>query len=281
MKFSHLEKIWFPQTKITKQNIIDYYDAVSKYFLKHIKNHLIVLQRFPDGIDRDSFYQKQISDYFPAFIKNKTINLKADGKQTLTIIDSKQSLQYLVNQATIVFHSWLSSTTTINNPDKIVFDLDPSTNDLKDLRFGAKQLQKILTAHNLKPFIMTTGSRGYHIVVPIIPDHTFEIVHEFAKEIAKQLEIKYPDRFTITPTKFKRNEKVFVDYLRNSYGQTSVAPYSVRALEGAPIATPINWSELSKTHPQKYNINNIFKRLSTKGDAWKDFNKNARQLKTE
>lgn len=278
MKFSHLEKIWFPQTKITKQNIIDYYDAVSKYFLQHVKNHLIVLQRFPEGIDHDSFYQKQISDYFPAFIKRKTIKLKMNGEQTLVIIHSQQSLQYLVNQATIVFHSWLSATTAINNPDKIVFDLDPSTDDLKDLRFGAKQLQKILQTHNLTAYIMTTGSRGYHIVTPIIPDHTFETVHAFAKEVAGQLEAKYPDRFTITPVKSKRKGKVFVDYLRNSYGQTSVAPYSVRAIEGAPIATPIDWSELGRTAPQKYNINNIFKRLSTKGDAWKDFRKDAKRL---
>jgi len=279
MKLSNIEKCWFPKTKITKENIIDYYNDVSKYFLKHIKNHLVVLQRFPDGIDHDSFYQKQISDYFPNFIKRKTIKLKTDGKQTLVIIDSKQSLQYLVNQATIVFHSWLSDATTINNPDKIVFDLDPSTDDLKDLRFGAKQLQKILQSHNLTPYIMTTGSRGYHIVVPIIPHQTFETVHDFAKKIAAQLAANYPDRFTITPTKSKRNGKVFIDYLRNSYGQTSVAPYSVRALEGAPVATPIEWSELSKTKPQKYTIKNIFRRLSIKGDAWKDFYKNAQHLK--
>lgn len=279
MKVSHVEKVWFPKTKITKQNIIDYYNAVSKYFLNHVKNHPIVLQRFPNGIHHDSFYQKQVSDYFPSFIKNTTIQLKTGGKQTLVILHSKKSLQYLVNQATLVFHSWLSSTTAPNVPDKIVFDLDPSTNDLTILRFGARTLKKIIESHNLKPFLMTTGSRGYHIVIPIIPEHSFEKTHAFAKEIAEQVATQYPDHFTITPTKSKRKGKVFIDYLRNSYGQTSVAPYSVRAQEGAPIATPIDWSELSRTTPQKYTIKNIFKRLSTKGDMWKDFRKYAKLLK--
>lgn len=267
-----------PKSNITKQDIINYYNNVYKYFLKHVQNNLIVLQRFPDGIDHDSFYQKQVSDYFPSFIQHKTITLKTGEPQTLVIIDGKNSLQYLVNQATIVFHSWLSNTKNINKPDKIVFDLDPSNKDLADLRFGARELKKKLIRYNLTPFIMTTGSRGYHVVVPIIPEHNFEIIHNFARQIVQQLADKYPERFTTAISKSKRTGKVFLDYLRNSYGQTSVAPYSVRAVEGAPIATPIEWSELSKTTPQKYTIKNILKRLSKKGDAWKDFAKQAKHL---
>lgn len=278
MDFTHLTKIWFPKSKITKQDIIDYYDKISDYFLPHVKNHLMVLQRFPNGIDQTSFYQKNISDYFPDFIDRKTILLKKGEKQTLVVINNAKSLLYLVNQGTIIFHSWLSATKNPNKPDKIVFDLDPSTSDLKPLRTAAKLLKKIIENHKLVPFVMTTGSRGYHIVIPITAEHSFEKVHEFAKNTAQELETLHPDLFTSKATKSNRKGRVFIDYLRNSYGQTSVAPYSVRAIEKAPIATPIAWSELSRTTPQKYTIKNIFKRLATKGDAWSDFNRNRRNL---
>jgi len=278
MKLTHPDKIWFPKSKITKQNIVEYYKKIAPYFLKYIKNHLIVLLRFPNGITNDFFYQKQIPDYFPAYIKRKTIDLKKGDKQTLIIIANQKSLLYLVNQATLTFHSWLSNTKAINNPDKIVFDFDPATKDLKKLRFAVIEMKKILEEHNLVPFLMTTGSRGYHIVVPIKPEHSFEIIHEFAKQKAQELAHKYPDIITTNPKLISRKNRIFIDYLRNSYGATSVAAYSVRAIEKAPIATPITWQELGKTDPQKYNLKNIFKRISSKGDIWSDFEKNRKNL---
>ncbi|HSW75434.1 MAG TPA: non-homologous end-joining DNA ligase [Candidatus Saccharimonadales bacterium] len=278
MNFTNVTKIWFPKSKISKQNIIDYYDKISNYFIAQAQNHLMVLQRFPDGIKQVSFYQKNISDYFPDFIDRKTILLKLGQRQTLVVINNAQSLLYLVNQGTIVFHSWLSTTQNQNKPDKIIFDLDPSTSDLKPLRIGAKLLKKMLEDRGLVPFLMTTGSHGYHITVPIKPEHSFAKIRTFAKQMAQDLVNTHPDLFTITLTKSKRGKKVFVDYLRNSFGATAVAPYSVRAIEKAPVATPIHWDELSKTTPQKYNIKNIFKRLATKGDAWKDFHKKRKHL---
>jgi bifunctional non-homologous end joining protein LigD len=279
MNLTHPNKIWFPKSKITKQDIAKYYQKIAPYFLKYSKNHLIVLLRFPDGITGQSFYQKQIPDYFPAYIKRKTIDLKKGEKQTLVIIGNKKSLIYLVNQATLTFHSWLSNTKKVNNPDKIVFDFDPTTKDLKSLRFAVTQMKKILEVHGLVPFLMTTGSKGYHIVVPIKPEHSFDLVHEFAKKLAQDLADTYPDLMTTNPLLKKRKNKIFIDYLRNSYGATSVAPYSIRAIEKAPIATPISWQELSKTDPQKYNVKNIFKRLTNKGDIWESFEKNRKKLK--
>lgn len=278
MKVSNSEKILFSKSKISKQDLVDYYTKISPYFLKHVKNHLIVLQRFPNGIDAPSFYQKQISDYFPSFITHKTIRLKKGSSQTLTLIDSKKSLTYLANQATIVFHSWLSNVENPNKPDKIVFDLDPAKKDLKLLRFAALEIKKIIESHKLHPFVMTTGSRGYHVVVPIIPEHSFAKVHNFAKKIAMEVAQKYPKILTTHVNIKTRKGRIFIDYLRNSYGQTSVAAYSVRALEKAPVATPISWQELFKTVPQKYTIQNIFKRLKTKGDVWKNFRAHAKKL---
>lgn len=276
--FSHLDKILFPKSNITKKAIITYYQNIAPWFLSHAGNHLMVMHRFPEDINHEGFYQKQISDYFPSWINRYTVDLKKGGSQTLLVIDSATSLMYLANQLVIEFHSWLSSSNTINKPDKIVFDLDPSSTNLKELHFVALQLKNELEQLQLIPFIMTTGSRGYHIAVPIKPLHTFDIVHEFAKNIAQNMSKKYPDLCTTEINKSKRDNKVFIDYLRNSFGQTSIACYSVRAYEKAPIATPIAWNELRKTDPQKYNIKNIFKRLAKKDDPWKDFSKHAKKL---
>jgi bifunctional non-homologous end joining protein LigD len=278
MKISHPDKIWFPKSKITKEEIIGYYQKVAGYFIKYCKNHLIVLLRYPNGIDQDFFYQKQVPDYFPALIKRKTILLKKGEEQTLAIIADQKSLLYLVNQATLTFHSWLSNTKNVENPDKIVFDFDPADNDLKKLRFAVREMKKIIEHHNLVPFLMTTGSRGYHIVIPIKPKHDFDAVHDFAKKIAQELANKYPSIMTTNPILKERKGRIFIDYLRNSYGQTSVAAYSVRAIEKAPVATPIEWNELSRVKPQQFNIKNIFKRLSTKGDVWLNFEKNRKVI---
>jgi bifunctional non-homologous end joining protein LigD len=236
------------------------------------------MQRFPDGIAKEGFYQKQIPDYFPDWVAHKEVTLKKGDKQSLVVIDNRDSLVYLANQGVLVFHAWLSTTDAIHNPDKIVFDLDPSGSDVKSLRFAAQKLKKILESYKLDSFIMTTGSRGYHVVVPLIPDHPFEKVHVFAKSVAQQLVEQYPDRFTIEINKVKRKKRVFIDYLRNSFGQTSVAPYSLRAVEKAPVATPIAWTDLSKTKPQQYTMKNIFKRLARKKDPWSDFEKKRQKL---
>lgn len=278
LEFTHLDKVLFPKSNITKRDIIQYYQNIASWFLSQADNRLMVMHRFPEGIDHEGFYQKQISDYFPSWINRYTVDLKKGGSQTLLIVDSPASLMYLANQLVIEFHSWLSSIDDINKPDKIVFDLDPSDENLEILHFVALQLKAELEQHQLVPFIMTTGSRGYHVVVPIKPQHDFEIVHEFAKKVAHLIAEKHPNKCTAEVSKAKRNDKVFIDYLRNSFGQTSIACYSVRAHEDAPIATPISWDELSKTEPQKYNIHNIFKRLAKKDDPWKNFSKHAKNL---
>lgn len=279
IKLSHINKILFPKSKISKEDVISYYAKIANYFLPFVKDHLIVMHRFPDGITKDGFYQKQIPNFFPKWIARKQINLKKGEKQSLVLIDQKASLVYLANQAVLVFHSWLSSIHAIKKPDKIVFDLDPSGNSLKELRFAARKIKEIMKEHTLNSFVMTTGSRGYHVVIPIIPEHSFDKVHAFAKHIAHKLAEKYKDRFTIEINIAKRKGRIFIDYLRNSYGQTSVACYSLRAKEGAPVATPLDWDELGKTKPQQYTIKNIFKRLAHKKKLpWHDFYKKQKKL---
>ena len=223
-------------------------------------------------------------DYYPHWINNTTVDLKKGEEQTLVIVDKAATLVYLVNQGVLEFHSWLSSAETVHKPDKLVFDLDPSEQNnaassyLSHLHFGARVLKKILEDDGLVPFLMTTGSRGYHVVVPLIPTHSFEQTHQYALHCARRLVSQYPDLFTIQMNKKQRGKKTFVDYLRNAYGQTSVSCYSLRAREGAPIATPLDWHELSKSTPQQYTIKNIFRRLARKKNPWQHFGQSARTL---
>jgi bifunctional non-homologous end joining protein LigD len=280
-EITHPDKIMYPKSKITKQEVIDYYREIAPYFLQHSKNRLMVMQRFPLGIHKVAFFQKQIPTYFPKWIKRKAITLSTGEKQSLVVLDTPDSLVFLANEGVLVFHPWLSSTKALNKPNKIVFDLDPSGPDIRKVKRAARLLKKILEGHNLVPFIMTTGSKGFHIAAPIIPEHSFEKIRAFTRHIAQELAAEYPKDFTVEIRKAKRKGRVFIDYLRNSFGQTSVAPYSLRAKEGAPVATPIEWKELATTSPQKYTMKNIFKRLARKGDAWQDFEEHAKKLKLD
>lgn len=275
---SHVDKLLFPESHITKKDVIEYYTNVAHFFIDRAYYHPLVMQRFPQGIKQAGFYQKQISDYFPSWLSRKTILLKKGEKQTLVMVNKQSDLVYLANQNVLVFHSWLSTGQAINYPDKLVFDLDPSGNGLKDIRYIARQLRAVLQAYNLDSFVMTTGSRSYHLVVPLVQKHTFNKVHEFAKQVAHEMVGRFPQYCTVQMKIAKREGKIFIDYLRNAYGQTSVACYSLRALPGAPIATPLSWDELSRTDPQKYTIKNIFKRLACKPDPWKDFEKKRKRL---
>lgn len=244
-----------------------------------IADHPIVMHRFPHGITGKNFYQKQAPSYFPRWIKRKTVTLQDKRRQALVVLNSHDTLMYLVNQGVLVFHGWLSSAHKIRIPDRIIFDLDPSTTTtLNQLRDAAHIVNTFIKKYGLSCFIMTTGSRGYHLVIPIIPYYTFSKVHDFAKYIAFTLTTLYPKIFTIEISKKKRKDKIFVDYLRNSYGQTGVIPYSVRAIEGAPVATPITWKELYKTKPQEYTIFTIVKKLTHSKNPWHDFENKRKKL---
>jgi bifunctional non-homologous end joining protein LigD len=262
MKFeiTNKDKILFPKSKITKQDFINYYKKIAPKIIPLIKNRPITLQRFPDGIDGEMFFQKKALDYFPKWIK--TINVQRTEKESINmpLVTDLDSLLYLANQVGVI-HIWLSKIDKLNYPDRIVFDLDPQTDNFSKVIEAVIDLKKILDALNLPTFFMTTGSRGMHVVVPIKPEYTFDETRNFAKNIALMLTAKYPSKYTIEPRKEKRKDRVFIDYLRNAYGQTQVAPYSIRPKDKAPIATPISFKELNKhLSSQKFNIKNIFKR---------------------
>jgi len=281
VKITHSQNILFPKHNISKNEVVIYYYNISSIMLPHIKNRAITMQRFTGGIDQEGFYQKNIADYFPAWIPRIPIKKKGDGVVNYAVCNNAATLVYLANQLCITPHIWLSKIDKLDFPDKMIFDLDPSTKDFGLVRKTAKYLKKILEDLGLKTYVMTTGSRGLHVVVPLDKKHNFNYVRAFAKDIAKILVNQHPEMLTIEIRKAKRGKKIFIDTFRNSFAQTSVAPYAVRAKPGAPIATPIDWREVTSTLlPNKYTIKNIFKRLSKKEDPWKNIKKDVCSLKS-
>lgn len=259
---THPDKVLFPDDGITKRDVFEYYERIAPVMLPHIRNRPLMLERYPNGIGQEGFFQKNIAQYFPKWIKRVTV-AKAGGKVTHAIANDTDSLLYLVNQNCITLHMWLSRAPRLKHPDIMIFDLDPPENDYRVVRPVAFALKAILEEHKLKSFPMTTGSRGLHVSVPLDGKRDFDKVRAFAFEIAGELVEQFPDRITTEARKASRGGRLFVDVMRNAYAQTAVAPYSLRAKPGAPIATPIDWDELadSRLHSQRYNIKNIFRRI--------------------
>lgn len=197
------------------------------------------------------------------------------------VCNTKETLLYLVNQYVLTFHITLSKIDIIQNPDKLIFDIDPPKGHFELAIKAAKTLRHIIEEElGLKAYIMTTGSRGLHIATPIKPDKNFDEVHQFTRQVATYACAINPKEFTTAIRKDKREGRVYIDFIRNSYAQTSVSPFSMRAQEKAPIATPLSWDELNdKTlNAQAYTISSIYKRLETTGNPWRDFEKHAKSI---
>ena len=277
---THENKLVFPNSGISKGDVIDYYKKIANYMLPYLQDRPLTLHRFPKGIRQEGFYQKNASDYFPDWIKTIKIK-KKDGWVNHVICDTKETLVYLANQGTITFHIALSKIDKLEYPDKLIFDLDPPNGAFGPVIASANTLRLLLESElGLTSYPMLTGSSGIHIVVSLDQSENFDGVRAFAKNLAGYLAKKYPKDFTIEMRKDQRKGRLFLDYLRNSYAQTAVCPFSVRAFEGAPVATPIDWEELENgIHSSKaYNINTIFDGLTQKVNPWKDFDKHANNL---
>lgn len=260
VEISHPDKIIFPQKKVTKGDMVSYYERIAPLMLPFLKDRPLTLQRFPSGINESGFYQKNAADYFPEYIETVEIETE-EGINTQIICNNVQSLVYLVNQGTVVFHTWLSTKDKLRQPDKIIFDLDPSDDDFEKIKEGARVLRDLLKKKEIDPSLMTSGKSGLHLYYKIRRGKEYEQVKEISREIAEEAEKQEPSLFTTQIRKAKRDGKIFLDFLRNAYAQTAVCPYSLRATEEAGIATPVSWEELSKLKSSShYNIENIFRR---------------------
>ena len=278
VEISNRDKVFFPNSKYTKGDLIDYYEKISDIMIPHMKDRLISMLRFPNGINDKQFYQKDAPDYFPDWIEVKQVKKQEGGTTNYVICNNTATLVYLANQACITPHIWLSKKDKLDYPDRMIFDLDPSDDDFSKVKSVAEKLKEFLEKDlDLPVYLMITGSRGLHLVIPLERSSNFDEVRDFAQTIAKHLEAENPEEITTATQIKKRGNKLYIDTARNGFGQTTVAPYAIRPIEGAPVATPIEWEELENPSltPQTYNIKNIFLRLGKKPDPWREIDRHS------
>lgn len=268
IKITHPDKIMFPDIKLTKIELVDYYTRISKWMLPHIKRRLLTLRRYPDGANKQGFYQRHYDKSFPAGV----FPFKVRGdKLPYLYIEDVTGLVALIQMGTIEIHPWESTIDAIDNPDRMILDLDPGEQvKWKTIVQGAKIVHSFLEKHTLKNFVKTTGGKGIHIVLPITKKISWDQLKLTAKDICDAVAEENTDIFTTDIKKKVRTHKIYLDYLRNTKAATAVAPYGVRAKSDAPISTPLTWAELSRTKgSDQFTVENIFNRMQRiKKDPW-------------
>ena len=283
VEISHPGKIIFPELGLTKKDVANYYRKISEHIMPYLQDRPMVLHRYPEGVGQPDFYQKDVPGYFPSWINTIKVEVKEKGRQPEHLVncDNTGTLLYIINQGCITPHVWLSKSGHLERPDRMIFDLDPPEGQFELVRMGARELKKIFDALGLPAFLMTTGSKGVHIVIPLDGRSSFAESRDFAFSVARFMSNKYSDRYTTETRKDKRAGRLFIDYLRNSYGQTGVAPYSLRARHGAPVATPLEWNEIGRSDltAVNYHYGNIFRRMAAREDPWKNFKRHKTGLK--
>ncbi len=264
---------------VTKAGLADYYAQIAGAMLPHIAGRPLNFERYPDGIEGHKIFQQHASGHFPAWIDQTEVP-KAGGTVKHVVASEPATFVYLANQACITFHSWLSRADRLTRPDKMVFDLDPSVHRPAEVRRAALLIVELLRELGLQPWAMTSGSRGYHLVVALQRTAEFDDVRAFARDLATVAAAREPRVFTIEQRKAKRDGRILIDFLRNGYAHTSVAPYSVRARPRAPVATPLHLEELSErtTRPDRWTVGTVLTRVQRDGDPWQEISQSAQTL---
>lgn len=270
IKISNPDKVLFDDPEITKEDVIRYYVSVSERMLPYITRRILTSVRCPKGVTQNCFYKKHPASDTKGVIPFPVTNSSGKTEDYFYIED----LTGLVSEAqmgTLEFHTWGSGIGDLEKPDMMVFDLDPDEGmDLGRIRQGARDMRSILAELSLKSYLKTSGGKGYHVVVPFKPAMEWDAFHDFAKRVAQVMEQKWPDRYTSNVRKAKRAERIFIDWIRNGRGATSIAPYSVRARAGASVSMPIAWEELDTVAPDGVKMADAIRRIG-RGDPWKDF----------
>lgn len=261
----------------TKADLFDYYRAVAPFMLPHLRGRPLMLERHPDGIEGPRFMQKDTPDHYPDWITRAEV-AKRGGTVTHTVCDDTATLLFLADQACLTLHRWLSRAGRVEYPDRLVFDLDPAEDDFGAVRDAALLLGELLDHVGLPSALMTTGSRGLHVVVPLNGRHDFDDVRAFAKDVAETLAATRPEALTTAARKEARGDRLFLDVQRNAYAQTAVAPFSVRSAPGAPVAVPLAWEQLDDpaTHARRWSIENAVEQART--DPWAGVLRSGRAL---
>jgi bifunctional non-homologous end joining protein LigD len=278
---SHPEKVLFPGDGITKGELASYYEAIAPVMIPHIRRRPITMERYHRGIGAPGFFQKDVSKGFPEWLKRVEVP-KHGGTVHHPIANDTRSLVWLANQNSITVHVWPSRTPKLYNPDICVFDLDPSkTDEVDSLCVAALSLRDLLSELGLPSWVKTSGSKGFHIAVPLDGKSEFGEVARFAHSVGRILVTRNPDILTQEFHKVDRGGRILVDTGRNGYSATFAAAYTVRARAGAPVSAPCSWEELERRQvgPQSFRMLTMAQRLSAVGDLWAEMLKSKRSLR--
>lgn len=270
----------FPDDGITKGDLAAYYESIAPVIVPHLAGRPLTMERYPQGIGAKGFWQKDVSKGFPAWLERVGIPHK-DGVVNYPVVTDARSLLWSANQNTITHHVWASRVPNLKYPDLCVFDLDPSKDDVKSVRGAAVGLRDLLAELGLPSWVKTTGSRGFHIAVPIDGKTPMESVVRFANAVGSFFVTLAPNQLTQEFSKVDRRGRIYVDTGRNGFSSTFAAAYTVRAKPRAPVSAPCTWEEIERGEitPDAFTIRNMPARIAKLGDLWADMRKRGRSLK--
>lgn len=273
IRLSNLDKVYWPEDKLRKFDLINYYIEMSNFIIPYIKDRPLVLSRYPDGIYGQSFYHKNLEPtQTPSFIRTELISGKDRTTGVNYIVGSGvETLIYTANLAAIELHPWSSSISQLDYPDWAIFDLDPAEGaTFDDTIMVAQSIKKILNELNISAYPKTSGATGLHIYVPLEPIYPYEVAQKFIELVGWIVVQVLPEKATIYDRRVKdRKGKVYIDYLQNIKGKTITGVYSVRPLQGAPISTPLHWDEVKPgLKAENFNLKTIKKRINENNDLF-------------
>jgi bifunctional non-homologous end joining protein LigD len=283
VRISNPDKVLFPDDGITKEDLARYYAAVAPAMVEHVRDRPLNLWRWNRGIDNQVVIQQAIPKGAPDWVKRVTVSRRRGGDVTHAVGGETATLVWLANQNCITPHVWTARCDKPDQPDRIVFDFDPpddGDDHLDAIRAGALAAGELLREHGLTPYAMTSGSRGIHVVAPLRRGPDSDTVRTRAGELAEELAARLPDQLTTSWRKEGRGGRVLVDAARNTYAQTAVAAYAVRAKPGAPVATPLFWEEVADAEPRRWTLRDVPARLEERGDPWEGIASAAATLRT-
>ncbi len=283
VQLSHMDKVFFPEEDLRKGDLVDYYRMVAPRMLPYLRERPVVMARYPDGVTSDVILQKNVSRYFPDWIKRVEVErIGRGGTVSQVVCDRPETLIYLANQACIELHVLLSRVAALYRPDQLVFDLDPPAEEAFDsVRRVALDLRRLLEEDlGLTTYVKTTGGKGLHVHVPLRGDEGFDPVRDFARAVAELMIRDAPDRLTLQQRVDQRGNLIYLDVQRNGYAQMAVAPYSVRARPAATVAAPLQWAEVedAELNPRRFTMRTMGDRLATTQDPWAGMSRHRRGL---
>jgi len=270
---THPEKVLFPDPGITKGELCAYYEAVAPSMIPHVRGRPITMERYPAGIERKGFIQKDVSRGSPSWLERVEVEKRGDGaggSVHYPLVGNVRSLVWLANQNSITPHVWVSRVEKLQQPDLCVFDLDPSSEDPQSLRTAALAVRELLDELELPSWVKTSGSKGFHILIPLDGEGDAESAWRFALGAGAVLVARHPDLLTQEFIKADRGERIFVDTGRNLPGATFAAVYAVRARAGAPVSAPCTWAEIEggRVGPRTFTLRAMAARIGEVGELW-------------